>query len=259
MKRQTLLVITIIIIVIGATAGGVYYFTRPDSTAPQEVEPEATIQQEPDSTTSQNGDPTSTTPQEEPSPSTPASAPWIITKISEATTVSTLSARVPSAVDFTLTPKGTDEIFLLVEFELNVNNETESLDLQDVLLIVDEIHDFHPVCLPDIFGNFNGPHYHFPAGMTFQFSDWSSSSSFPHTAVNFIGTITSEETSFEIVVDDGSGGSLTVSWQTTSTGTLTFVYVLPHTYLDAKHNLQLRISDSTEGIEFTVEPPPSAP
>jgi hypothetical protein len=223
MKRKTLLVIIAIIIVIGATAGGVYYYTSLGSTAPQDSEPESTVPEE--------EEPTSTPPQEEEQDTTDsASAPWTITKISSARTKGFLAELPSPTLNVTHFPSNEDDIFLVVNFELDMTVEAEALDVQKILVIVDAIHELSP-------------------------SGWCIWSGEGYVG-NFSGTITQEGVDVQIVVEVSSlilSSPHTVSMQFDLTEPLIFVYVLPRTYLDGTHNFQLQISDSAEGVEFTVE------
>jgi hypothetical protein len=205
MKRKTLLVVIAIIIVIGATAGGVYYYTKSDSTAPQDSEPESTVPGE--------EEPTSTI------------GPWTVT-ISNARTEETVTEPPSSGVAFTYLPPTDDEIFLLVNFELEQTAEAELLDVEDILVTVDATHEFSPV-------------------------GWAISSGEANIG-RFSGTIGSGGATVQVMVNEGTGIIRTVYGNIHATDPFIFVYVLPRTYLDATHNLQLQISGFSEGLEFTV-------
>jgi hypothetical protein len=118
----------------------------------------------------------SPTPSASPSPtltpliptSTPTLALWVISSVSEAKTVSLLTAR-PSSATFALKPSMPDGIFLIVSFQIDTRVPDKALNVQDISTNVDGTHFFSPFCFPDVFGDFNGT---YPAGLILDFRNF---------------------------------------------------------------------------------------
>jgi hypothetical protein len=118
--------------------------------------------------------------------------------------------------------------------------------------VVDGNQEFRPLCLDDVFGNFQGSRNSTFLGLSINVADGKITNNL--TIVNFEGVIDIQQATFQIAVQEQSGGLLAVTRQTDITNTFGFVYTIPKIYLDGTHNLQLRLTGLSNGQQLNVQP-----
>jgi hypothetical protein len=174
------------------------------------------------------------TPTPTPTPS-PAPAPWSLVNVTRTATSSYLrSYSFGLTTGLVFQPNSADYIFLLVKFELNANDNANTLDAKELVLLVDGTSQLRPIGLNTLIAV----------------------SSYNCYVGNFTGTI--NRTKADFLVYSEVDGRVVPNYSSINLGNLpvlAFIYQLPRTSLDGTHSLELRIAGTTSGISFTVEPP----
>jgi hypothetical protein len=276
MKTVTLALsfVMVVLIVTSSVAGAYYYLTvavphdtsqtpppsatdsstqPPTASSPSDILPSSTQTLQPtlQPTTTQSA--TAPTTSQPPSPtffpstSTPnatsTSEPWTITASIQAKT----TFQVSGGATTTFSPTSADSVFLIVNFDLIAKNNAGTLDIQNVLLVIDGVNVYHPL------------------GYVYSLSTSSSGSPNGYVGTStgdFVGNITREGVNLRVTYSYMRGITRTTEIMNVNSELASiypFVYVAPLTAFYGGHHFQVQIAGSSQGKEFTVEPLPPLP
>jgi hypothetical protein len=187
----------------------------------------------PTSTSNPSTSPTVTpTPTPTPTPS-PTPAPWSLVNVTNTKTSFYLHTYPVGGTGYIIQPTETNYIYLLVKFELSANDNANTLDVQDIVLLVDGTYQLRPVGL----------------------SPTTVVSSYQCFVGNFTGTINPTIANFSVFLEKSGTKILDDTITSGTHPAFIFIYRLPQTSLDGTHSLELRIAGTTSGVSFTVQPP----
>jgi hypothetical protein len=254
MKTRIILSVALAILLTIAAIGGVYYYTNSSPQQMASPTPSPSLTTLPNQTSTPSGQPTSSaTPSSSPG-ETPnqTNSSWTLS-ISNASANTTMGATLSHDYPkWIVTPENTIDTFLTVEFNLNASESPEPIRPNDILLVVDGNQEFQPLCLDDVFGNFQGSRNSTFTGLSINVTDGKITNNL--TIANFTGIIDTQQATFQIEVQEQSGGLLAVARQTDTTNKFRFVYTIPKIYVDGTHNLQLRLTGFSNGQQVNVQP-----
>jgi hypothetical protein len=262
MKTLTLAIsLVLVVLVVTSSVVGAYYYmgaVSPQNTSPT---PTPTVTAVPTPSVSPNSSPTpfqspsilptptstlsptptsnpSTSPTVTPTPTptptlSPTPAPWSLVNVTDTKTSFYLHTYSAGGTGYIIQPNETDYIYLLVKFELSANDNANTLDVQDIVLLVDGTYQLRPVGL----------------------SPTTVVSSYQCFVGNFTGTINPTIANFSVFLEKSGTKILDDTITSGTHPAFIFIYRLPQTSLDGTHSLELRIAGATSGVSFTVQPP----
>jgi len=163
------------------------------------------------------------------------SSPFALTEVFGSTTSTYLSSGDLGGVTYKFYPEDVNTtVFLLVGFEFKAQETAEPLDVQDVIVVINDTYEFHPVGLT----TFGGAYYTFDSGWRIG---------------DFTGTLSYNKVSYSVIVTRYDGSTVTLSGSVSGISAFSFAYLVPKEYIREENQFELRFVGS-KGIVFEVEP-----